>query len=75
VNAEFARQFPLFGCTVLYVFDFRMAAVSVVTTSSIARSAGIMPRWFSPAGFAVGLFLLLSASFSEFFALVFPALA
>jgi hypothetical protein len=73
IDAEFARQFPLFSSTVLYVFDFRMAAMFVFTTSSIARSAEIMPRWFALAGYAVGLFLLLSASFAEWFALVFPA--
>jgi hypothetical protein len=72
-DTEFARQFPLFSDTVLYVFDFRMAAMFVFTTSSIARTADIMPRWFSLAGYAVGLFLLLSASFSPWFALVFPA--
>jgi hypothetical protein len=37
------------------------------------RSARILPRWFTLAGFAVGLFLLLSASFEAWFVLVFPA--
>ncbi len=31
-----------------------------------------MPRWFILSGFAVGLFLLLSASLSPFLILVFP---
>ena len=50
----------------------RMAAMFVFTTSSIGRNAGILPRWFVLAGYAVGLFLLLSATFSVFLVLVFP---
>jgi hypothetical protein len=73
IDPDFARQFPEFSTTVLFVFAFRMAAMFVFTTSSILRSAGILPRWFTLAGFAVGLFLLLSASFEAWFVLVFPA--
>jgi hypothetical protein len=50
----------------------RMAAMFVFTTSNIARSAGVLPRWFVYLGYIVGLFLLLSATFSTFLALVFP---
>ena len=44
------------------------------TTSTIGRSAGIFPRWFAYAGFAVGGFLLLTAAFTPFLVLLFPAL-
>jgi hypothetical protein len=73
IDPDFARQFPQFSDTVLFVFAFRMAAMFVFTTSSMGRSAGILPRWFTLAGYAVGLFLLLSASFEPWFVLVFPA--
>ena len=58
-----ARQFPIFGQTVVLFFAMRMAAMFVFTTSAIGRSAKVLPRWFALAGFAVGLFLLLTASF------------
>jgi hypothetical protein len=67
-----ARQFPQYGDTLLLVFSFRMAAMFVFTTSTIGRKAGILPRPFVWSGYAVGLFLLLSAGFEGWFALVFP---
>jgi hypothetical protein len=72
VSVVGARVFPQFGSALLYVFAMRMAAMFVFTTSSIARSAGALPRWFTYLGFVVGLFLLLSATFSLFLVLVFP---
>jgi hypothetical protein len=67
-----ARQFPQYGTSLLFVFAFRMAAMFVFTTSTIWRASGVLPRWFAWSGYAVGLFLLLSASFEGWFALVFP---
>jgi len=67
-----ARQFPQYGTALLFVFSFRMAAMFVFTTSTIGRTSGILPRPFVWSGYAVGLFLLLSAGFESWFALVFP---
>jgi len=67
-----ARHFPQYGDTLLFVFSFRMAAMFVFTTSAIGRKAGILPRPFVWSGYGVGLFLLLSAGFEAWFALVFP---
>ena len=72
VDPMMARQLPQLSSTILIVFAMRMAAMFVFTTSSIGRSAGILPRWYVMAGYAVGLFLLLSASLSKVLALVFP---
>ena len=49
-----------------------MAAIFVFTTSSIGRTAGVLPRWFAYLGYAVGLFMLLSATLHPALALVFP---
>jgi len=68
-----ARQFPVFGGTIFFVFAFRMAAMFVFTTSAILLRAGILPRWFAWSGYVVAMFLLLSASFERWFVLVFPA--
>ena len=65
-------MFPVFGQTVILFFAMRMAAMFVFTTSAIGRSAGILPRWFALAGFGVGAFLLLTASFVPQIMLVFP---
>ncbi|MBV9325132.1 MAG: hypothetical protein JO352_15225 [Chloroflexi bacterium] len=73
VDAVVARQLPSMSNTLLFVFAMRMAAMFAFTTSNIGRNAGILPAWFVLIGFAVGLFLLLSATFSQFLVLVFPA--
>jgi hypothetical protein len=72
IDPDMARQLPMYGQTLMFVFALRMAAMFVFTTSNIARAAGILPRWFTLAGFGVGLFLLLSATFTTLLALVFP---
>ncbi len=72
VEAGVARGFPDLGRTLLFVFAFRMASMFVLTTSTIGRTTKILPRWFCFVGYAVGLFLLLSASFMAWFAIVFP---
>jgi hypothetical protein len=72
VEPSVARQLPLYGSTLLLVFAMRMAAMFVMTTSNIGRISGVLPGWFSVLGFAVGLFLLLSATLSAALVLAFP---
>ncbi len=72
IDPDFARHFNQYGDTILFVFSMRMAAMFVFTTSNMARHAKILPTWFLLVGYAVGLFLLLSASFYDALALVFP---
>ncbi|MGH2583545.1 MAG: hypothetical protein ACRDJE_01380 [Dehalococcoidia bacterium] len=68
-----ARQFPQFGTTLFFVFGVRMAAMYVLATTNIGRIGDLLPRWFTYCGFAVGIFLLLSVTFSRALVLVFPA--
>jgi hypothetical protein len=72
VDPVVARQFPLYGSTILFIFAMRMAAMFIFTTSTIGRNAGILPAWYTWAGYVVGIFLLLSATFSRALVLVFP---
>jgi hypothetical protein len=72
IDPVVARQLPQYANTLLLVLAMRMAAMFVFTTSNIGKMAGVLPRWFVYLGFAVGLFLLLSASFSNLLVLVFP---
>ena len=67
-----AREFPVFGSSIVLFFAMRMAAMFVFTTSSIGRGSGILPTWFVVAGFVVGLFLLFSATFSPLLVMAFP---
>ncbi len=72
VSPQVARQLPQFGIVLVLVFANRMAAIFVFTTSTIGRQSRVMPRWFALLGYAVGLFLLLSAAFNVLLAMVFP---
>ena len=72
IDPEVARMFPTFGNTLFIVFAARMAAIFVITTTSIGRGTGVLPKWFVWAGYLVGLFLLLSATLQPFLFLVFP---
>jgi hypothetical protein len=73
MDPSIAQQFPRYASTVIFVFAVRMAAMFVFTTSNISRSTAAVPRWFSVVGIVVGLFLLLSATFSKVLVLVFPS--
>jgi len=72
IDTTSARQLPLYGNALLFVFGVRMAAMFVFTTCNIARSAGILPRWFTLGGLVVGVFMLLSATFTPLLVLAFP---
>jgi hypothetical protein len=67
-----AREFPVFGSSIVLFFAMRMAAMFVFTTSSIGRQSGILPTWFVAIGVVIGLFLLFSATFTPLLVLAFP---
>ena len=73
VDPVTARQFPIFGKTVILFFAMRMAAMFVFTSSALGRSARILPSWFAWVGVVVGIFLLFSATLTAVLILVFPA--
>jgi len=72
IDPVVAHQFPEFGSALLLVFALRMAAMFVLTTSTIARKSRVVPMWFAWSGYVVSLFLLLSASLEPWLAYVFP---
>jgi hypothetical protein len=73
VDPVTARQFPIFGKTIILFFAMRMAAMFVFTTSALGRSARILPGWFAWVGVVVGIFLLFTATLTAVLMLVFPA--
>ncbi len=68
----FAILLPSFGDTIVGVFATRMAAMFVITTTSIARSAHVLPRWFVWLSYLLGIVLLLTSTISRFLVLAFP---
>ncbi|MET0771490.1 MAG: hypothetical protein ABWZ82_00275 [Candidatus Limnocylindrales bacterium] len=72
IDPATAALLPAYGDTLLFVFAIRMAAMFMFTTTSIARSADVLPRWFVALGYVLGTLLLLSATFTFWLYLVFP---
>jgi hypothetical protein len=72
IDPDLARLFPQYGANLVLVFAMRMAAMFVLTTTNIMRASKVMPKWFAWIGYAVAVFLLLSASFSSLLIFVLP---
>jgi hypothetical protein len=64
-----------FTYTLLATYAMRMAAVFILSTSSIGRRLGVLPRWLSLFGYLVALALLLLASSVAWSEMVFPGWA
>lgn len=73
VEPSLARLFPQFGTTILLVFAMRMAAMTVFAMSTIGRTSGVLPKWFSYLGYVLGLALLLTASLNNYLVILFPS--
>jgi hypothetical protein len=58
--------------TLLYVYAVRVAAVFVITVSTIGLRTGSMPRWLAVVGYVIAVAMLLSVSFYKFVVLLFP---
>ena len=72
IDPNLSRLFPQYGANLLLVFSMRMASMFVLTTTNILRTTRAMPKWFAWIGYAVAIFLLLSASFNPYLMLVLP---
>lgn len=72
VDPSLARQFPLYGQTLMIVFGMRMAAIFVMSTSKLGHGGPLFPRWFSLGSIGVALVLFLTASLDPWLAAVFP---
>lgn len=56
----------------LNVFAIKMAGVFIMTTSTIVRRTGVLPRWVAYTGFASAAVLLLVITSWPWIALLFP---
>jgi len=57
---------------IMNLYAIKMAAVFMISTSTLAIRTGITPRWTAFLGFACALLLLLSGRYIEWIILVFP---
>jgi hypothetical protein len=62
-----------FGTGLLATFGSRMAAVFVLSVTSVGLRTRLVPRWMVALGYGVALVLLLSPPISRWSQMVFPA--
>jgi hypothetical protein len=57
---------------IMNIYAVKVAAVFMITTSTIALYTGIAARWIAYLGYALALFLLLGGGFTDWTFVVFP---
>jgi hypothetical protein len=57
---------------IMNVYAVKVAAVFMITTSTLAIYTGIAARWIAYLGYALALLLLFGGSFTDWTVLVFP---
>ena len=65
----FARSFSY---NVMHVYAFKMAAVFMITTSTLVIRTRVAPRWIALLGYAAAGFLLIGSGFLDWALFVFP---
>jgi hypothetical protein len=70
---DVARSLSAVGYTFVFVFGVRAAGMYIITTTGLARTAGVLPGPLALISYLVAAFLLLSATFHPAILLVFPA--
>jgi hypothetical protein len=69
---EVARALNGVGYSMVFVFGVRAAGMYMITTTGLARSAGLMPRWLAVVSYLAAAFLLVSVTFHPSILMVFP---
>ena len=57
---------------IMNLYAVKMAAVFMISTSTLAIHTGIIARWIAFLGYAFALFLLLSGRYIEWILMLFP---
>ena len=58
--------------TLINTYAIRMAAIFIISTTTIGMRTGILPRWLTIAGFVAGVVLLLGANLNSWVNLILP---
>ncbi|WP_211178156.1 hypothetical protein [Pseudonocardia acidicola] len=70
---DVARALAAAGYAMVFVYGVRAAGMYMITTTGMARAAGMLPRRVALLSYLVAAFLLLSTTFHPAILLVFPA--
>jgi hypothetical protein len=70
---DIARALSSVGYTLVFVFGVRAAGMYIITTTGLARTAGVLPGPLALISYLVAAFLLVSTTFHPAILLVFPA--
>jgi hypothetical protein len=61
------------GYGLVFVYGVRVAGMFTITTTTLARKAGLMPRWLAVLSYLMAAFLLLTTTTQPATLLVYPA--
>jgi hypothetical protein len=67
-----ARALTSVGYGLVFVFGVRAAGMFMITTTTLTRKRGLMPRWVALLSYLAAGFLLVSTTFHPAILLVFP---
>jgi hypothetical protein len=71
-SPEVARTLTGAGYGMVFVFGVRAAGMYMITTTTLTRRRGLLPRWVAVVGYLGATFLLVSTTFHPATLLVFP---
>jgi hypothetical protein len=71
-SADFARGMLAVGYGMVFVYALRGAGMYALTTTSLLRQAGILPKWLALVSYLLAAFLLLSTVTHPVVMLLFP---
>jgi hypothetical protein len=70
---EVARALSAVGYTLVFVYGVRAAGMYIITTTGLARAAGVLPGPLAVVSYLVAAVMLLSTTFHPAILLAFPA--
>ena len=70
---DVARALAAVGYGLVFVFGVRAAGIYMISTTTLARTVGLLPRWMAVLSYLAAAFLLVSTTFHPAILLVLPA--
>lgn len=71
-GVDVARALTSVGYAFVFVYGVRAAGMYMITTTTLAGSTGVLPRWLALLGYLAAAFLLVSTTYHPAVLLVFP---
>jgi hypothetical protein len=70
--ADVGRALSGVGYALVFVYATRMAGMYTITTTTLLRNAGLLPRWFALLSYLMAAAMLVATTFNPAVLLVFP---